>query len=231
MVLISHGLKKYTGTECRLPWRLTGLVVSIAAPLVAFINISDGYVPALILLAIGILFFTDTILGREATGFYPAGIVTAWGVWLSLERVQVDQELITFVLCVLVTIYFLAGLEAERRKLPAATLKFLTPLYYTAHFITFVILIRIYIHPLAEFLGGSAWSDTMQLWGAADQLLLALVYGMFAWGRYEERWGHLAAWLAMIGRGLIAIIYSHGHGFLACQGAIIRVLMVLAERG
>jgi len=231
MVSINYGLKKFTGNACRLPWRLTGLVVSVAAPLVAFGTVADGYIPAITLLAMGLLYFADTLASRESTGFYAAGLVTAWGVWLSLERAQIDNEIITFVLCVLVTVYFLAGLEAERRKLPAANIKFLTPLYYTAHLITFVILIRIYIHPAAEFLGGLAWSDTMQLWGAADQILLALVYGMFAWGRYEERWGHLAAWLGMIGGGFIAIVYSRGHGSLAAKGAIIAVLMVLAERG
>ena len=70
----------------------------------------------------------------------------------------------------------------------------------------------------------------MQLWGAADQLILAFIYGLFAGGRYQERWGHLAAWLGMIGGGSIAIVFSHGHGSLAAKGALIAAVMILAER-
>ncbi|NUQ83679.1 MAG: hypothetical protein HUU11_03105 [Anaerolineales bacterium] len=230
MVFVSYWLK-FTNKACRLPWRLTGLAVSVAAPIVAFINAPDGYTPAITLLAIGILYFADTLASRASAEFYPAGLVTAWGLWLILDRARVDREVITFALCLLVAVYILAGLEAERRKIPIATYKFLAPLYQTAHIIFIVILFRIYIRPLEEFAGGPEWSNAMQLWGAADQLLLALVYVVFAWGRYQERWGHVAAWLGMIGGGFIAIVYSRGHGSLAAKGALIAAAMVLAERG
>lgn len=229
MILVSHWLR-FTAKECRIPWRLTGLIISVVSPIIAFANVADGYVPAISLLAVGLLYFADTLLSRDSIGFYPAGIVTSWGLWLLLEQAQVSKEINTFVLCLLVAIYFLAGLEAERRRIPVATFKFLSPLYNTGHLLALVMLMRIYIHPLDELLGGPEWTDAMQLWGAADQLILAGVYGSFAWGRYQERWGHIAAWLAMIGGGFIAIIFSRGHGSLAAKGALIAAVMILAER-
>lgn len=229
MVFVSHWLK-FTAKECRVPWRLTGLIVSAVAPVVAFANVRDGYVPAISLLAIGFLYFADTLLSQDSIEFYPAGMVTAWGAWLFLKQAQVNNEIITFAVCLLAAIYFLAALEAERRRIRVATFAFLSPLYNTAHLLTLVILVRIYINPLDEFLGGSEWTDTMQLWGAADQLILAIVYGLFAWGRYQERWGHLAAWLGMIGGGFIAIVFSHGHGSLSAKGALIAAAMILSER-
>lgn len=231
MVFISHWLKKFTANDCRIPWRLTGIIVSVAAPMVAFADVPDGYIPAISLLAIGLLYFADTLASREALGFYPAGLVTTWGLWLILTQAKVDKEVITFALCLLVAIYFLPGLEAERRRLSLGNYRFLSHLYNTAHLLAFVILIRVYINPINEFLGGPEWTDTVQLWGAADQLLLGVVYGLYAWGRYQEFWGHIAAWLGMIGGGFIAIIYSRGHGSLAAKGAIIAVIMILAERG
>lgn len=230
MVLLSHRLNS-VAKEFRLPWRLTGLTVSIVAPMVAFANASDGYVPSITLLAIGLLYFTDTLLSREALGFYPAGLVTAWGLWHILDHAKVDNEVITFALTLLVAVYFLAGLEAERRKLSDGKYNFLAPLYHTAHVLSLVVLARIYLNPLQGFFTGDEWTDTQQLWGAADQLLLGIVYGLFAWGRYQEFWGHIAAWLGMAGGGFIAIVYSRGHGSLAAKGALIAVIMVLAERG
>ena len=54
----------------------------------------------------------------------------------------------------------------------------------------------------------------MQLWGAADLILLAGVYALFAWGRYQERWAHIAAWLGFGSGGLIAIVYSQRTWFV-----------------
>jgi hypothetical protein len=86
MVFMSHWLKRFTTIDCRFPWRLTGLVVSVVAPIVAFANVPEGYVPAISLLAIGLMYFADTLGTRNALGFYPAGLVTAWGLWLILKR-------------------------------------------------------------------------------------------------------------------------------------------------
>lgn len=230
MVILSHRLNAVS-KECRLAWRVTGLAVSAVAPLVAFINAPDGYTLAITLLAVGLLCFVDTLASRERSGFYPAGLVTAWGIWLMLVRAQVNREIITFVLCVLVLVYFLAGLEAERRKSAYGSPAFLAPLYHTGQIIAFLALVRIYMRPLDELLGGGPWTDPMRLWGSADHFLLAIAYLSFAWGRNQEGWGHIAAWLAMIGGGFIAIVYSRGHGSLATKGAIIAAVMVLAERG
>jgi len=230
MVLLGHRLNR-VAKEYRLPWRLTGLAVSILAPMVAFANAPNGYIPSISLLAVGLLYFIDTLLSGEAIGFYPAGLVTAWGFWLVLNQAKVDNEVITFALSLIVGVYFLAGLETERRKLPVGKYNFLAPLYHTAHILSIVVLARIYLNPLAGFFTGDVWTDTQHLWGAADQLLLGVVYGLFAWGRYQESWAHIAAWLGMIGGGFIAITYSRGHGSLAAKGAIIAAVMVLAERG
>ncbi|MBK9926682.1 MAG: hypothetical protein IPP66_15515 [Anaerolineales bacterium] len=230
MVLLSHRLNS-VAREFYLPWRLTGLTVSVVALMIAFANASDGYVLPITLLAAGVLYFTDTLLSQERLGFYPAGLVTAWGLWHILDHAEVNNEVITFALCFLVAIYFIAGLEAERRKLSFGRYDFLAPLYHTAHLIALIVLARIYFNFLLDIIGAEEWTDTQQLWGAADQLLLGVIYGIFAWGRYQEFWGHIAAWLGMAGGGFIAIIYSRGHGSLAAKGAIIAVLMVFVERG
>ena len=229
MVLVSHWLR-FIASECRVPWHTIGLGVSVLAPTIAFANVPEGHVPAITLLAIGFLYFVDTLLSGDSTGFYPAGFVTAWGLWLLLKRAQMDNEIITFALCLLVAAYFLAGLNAERGRHGIATFRFLAPLYQTAHLLSIVILARIYVQPLNELFGGEEWTGAMQLWGAADQLLLAIIYGLFSWGRYQERWGHIAAWLAMLGGGFVAIGFSEGHGSLAAKGALIAAVMVLAER-
>jgi hypothetical protein len=229
MVFVSHWLK-FTEKDCRIPWRLTGLVVSVVAATVAFLTTANGYIPAITLTAIGILYFADTLASQERTGFYPAGMVTAWGIWLLFKSAQLDNEAITFVLCILVAIYILAGLEAERRKYPFATLKFLSPLYHTSHLLTIIVLARMYIHPIDQFLGGAEWTVAMQLWGAADHLLLAIVYGLFAWARYQEVWAYITIWLVMIGGGFIAIGFSRGQGASAAMGAFLALMVVLAER-
>ncbi|MFZ5884376.1 MAG: SCO7613 C-terminal domain-containing membrane protein [Chloroflexota bacterium] len=230
MVLLSHRLGKARAAY-PLPWRLTGLTVSIAAPIVAYANVQAGYVPSATLLAVGILYFVNAVLSRGEIGFYPAGLVTAAGLWQVLGEAGAETEVRAFALCVLTAVYFLAGLEAERRKLPGASYAFLAPLYNTAHFLAFVLVARIYLLPLEEFIGASEWTKAEQLWSAGGQLLFGVTYGLFAWRRYQEFWGHIAAWLGMLGGGFVAAAYSQGHGSLAAKGAIIASLMVLAERG
>jgi hypothetical protein len=230
MVLLSHRLGKVRA-EYPLPWRLTGLTVSIAAPMVAYANVQEGYVPSVCLLAVGVLYFVNAVLSRGGIGFYPGGLVTAAGVWQILSEAGAETEVKAFALCLLTAAYFLAGLEAERRKAPGARYNFLAPLYHTAHFLAFVLVVRIYLLPLEEFIGASEWTKAEQLWGAGSQLLFGVTYGLFAWRRYQEFWGHIAAWLGMLGGGLVAAAYSQGHGSLAAKGAIIASIMVLAERG
>ena len=229
MVFVSHWLK-FAGKDCRIPWRLTGLVVSVVAAVVAFLAAAGGYTPGIALIAIGILFFFDTLASQDRTGFYPAGLTTALGIWLVLKHAQIDNEVITLVLSLLVAIYMLAGLETERRKYPFATLKFLSPLYHTAHLLAVVVLARIYMHPINDFFGSAEWTVPVQLWGAADQLILAIVYGLFAWARYQEAWGYITIWLVMLGGGFIAIGFGRGQGASAAMGALLTLMVVLAER-
>ena len=59
-----------------------------------------------------------------------------------LDKAGWDAEAITFSLCLLIVVYFLAGLEAERRRIGYATPKFLSPLYITAHLLTLFVLAR-----------------------------------------------------------------------------------------
>lgn len=229
MVLISHWLGKAQGAY-RLPWRLSGLTVSLAAPVLAYTRLESGYIPALCLLAVGLLYFVNAVLSWAGVGFYPAALVTAAGLWQILAQAGAETEVKAFALCALTAVYFLAGLEAERRKLPGATDDFLAPLYHTAHVLAFALVARIYLQPMEEALGFSEWTKAEQLWGAGSQLLFGVVYGLFAWRRYREFWGHVAAWLGMLAGGFAALAYSQGHGSLAAKGALIAAAMVLAER-
>src|SRR5262249_1491386 len=106
MVLVSYWLK-FAANDCRRPWRLIGLIVSVTAPLIASLTVSDGYTPGITLVAVGILYFVDTLASRQSTGFYPAGLTTAWGLWLILNHAQIDHEVITLALSFLVAIYIL----------------------------------------------------------------------------------------------------------------------------
>ena len=215
----------------RRPWRITGLLVSIAAPITAFVVVPQGYTVAVTLLAVGLLYFADALVSKESIELFPGGLVTGWGLMVSLERWSVNYDVATFILCLLVAVYMMAGLEAERKKAPLGNPNFLGPLYITVHILAFLALVRVYAHAFDDFIFGVLWTDEMQLWGAATQLLLGILYGLFAWGRFQERWGHLAAWLGAAGGGFIAIVYSRGHGSLAAKGALIAAVFVLAERG
>lgn len=212
------------------PWILTALITSVVAPILAFQVDDLGLAPALTLLAAGLLYLADAFISRRAAMQIPGGLVTAWGFTLLLNRLNVFPDAIIFSVAALVSLYFLTGLWLERRKSKIYTAQFLSPLYLTAHLLTFLLLIGVYSPPLNSFFGGDAWTDAMKAWGSATQLLLGVVYGLFAWGRYQERWGHVAAWLGAAGGGFIAIAFSRGHGSSAAKGALVAVAYVLAER-
>ena len=230
MVFASHWLR-FAERACRVPWREVGLTVSVVAVISAFYVAPHGYTPTITLLIIGLLYFADAVSSLQSVEFYPAGLVTAWGLMALLDKAGWDSEAVTFSLCLLIVVYFLAGLEAERRKVAYATPKFLSPLYITAHLLTLFVLARLALNPLADLFRLGKWTDVMQLWGAADLVILAGIYALFAWGRYQERWAHVAAWLGLGGGGLIAIVYSSGQGSLAAKGAVIASLFIFAERG
>ncbi len=224
MVFVNHWLR-FTPSGCRLPWRLVGLVVSVSAPLTASLLDSRGYVIAITLLAAGLLYFADTLVSRQRWEFYPAGLVTACGLLYWLNVADVESEFLALALCVLVMLYFLSGLLAERYRLVKSA--FLVPLYHSAHLLTFGVLAYIYLSWLSSFPNST---DRYQLVTGLAQLLLAFSYALFAWGRYQEIWAFLAVWLAAGGGGLIVLVYSQGQGSLAAKGALIVVVLILAER-
>lgn len=230
MVALSYRLARADATY-RLPWYVTGLLVSIAAPLTAFAIIPSGYTPSLALLVVGLLYFADAITNRQSLELAPAGLITAWGYTLLLDRLNVFFDVSSLALSLLVAVYILAGLQAERQKSAIFTHRFLSPLYLTAHVLGLVILWRIYLRPFNELFFNSSWTEEMQRWGAASQLLLAITYGLYAWSTYKERWGHIALWLGVAGGGFLVIVYSQGHGSSAAAVAMMAIVLVLIERG
>ncbi|MFQ5614088.1 MAG: SCO7613 C-terminal domain-containing membrane protein, partial [Anaerolineae bacterium] len=72
--------------------------------------------------------------------------------------------------------------------------------------------------------------DAAKLWAAGSQLLLGAVYGLVAWDRRQERWGHASAWLGVLGAGLIAVVFSSGRGSSAAKAAGLAAAYVFAER-
>ncbi len=246
----------------RQPWRLIGGLVSVAAPIAAFVIAPAGFTPALTLLVIGLLYLADALTGRYPAELFIAGLVIAWGYLLFLDRLRLSFEAANLALALLIAVYILTSLWTERRvhqvrrlegsqvkglqvkssniqpsNLQPATLQpatrlhaLLQPLYLAAHLLTFYLLGRIYSQPFNHLFFDLPWTDEMLIWAAAAQLLLALVYGLYAWGTYLERWGHLAAWLGAAGGGFIALAYSTGRGSSAAKAALIAVAYVLAER-
>ncbi len=191
---------------------------------------AQGFTPALTLLSTGILAFADAVTQRQSVELAPAGLVTAAGLLVLLDRLHVSYDAATLALGLLVAVYVLAGLETERRRLAAFPHRFLMPLYLTAHALTLFALGRIYARPFADLVDAYVWTDTMKLWGAATQLVLGVLYGLYTWGTYKERWGHVAAWLGTAAGGFIFIVYSQGRGSSATKVALMVVVFVLAER-
>jgi hypothetical protein len=229
MVALSYRLKR-ADRVYRWPWYLTGWATSAAAVVVALAVDAPGLGPALTLLSMGVLAFADAVTMRQSLELSPAGLVTAAGLLVLLDRLHISPSAATFGVSLLIALYILAGLEAERRRLVAFPHRFLVPLYLTAHALALYVLGRVYARPLAALADAHAWTDAMKLWGAAAQLALGVLYGLYAWGTYKERWGHVAAWLGTAAGGFIFIVYSRGRGSSAAKAALLVVAFVLAER-
>lgn len=229
MVATSHWLR-FTSDGCRRPWRWVGLIVSVVSIPIAFSIAGEGFTPSIVILSAGLLYFADALASRKSLELYPAALVTAWGLDQLLEHVHVDNDLLTFAFCLLSGVYLLCGLWAERRKLSLGTPQFLAPLYHSAHILAIIALARIYFAPLNEAFHGPAWTDQMQLWGATDQLLLAVFYVCHAWGRYSRIWAFISIWLVAAGAGFLILMYSSGQGSLAAKAALIVTALILAER-
>jgi hypothetical protein len=135
LVFLSYRLGQ-TQQIYRWPWYLTGLCVSILAPVIAFNLTPNTFTPALTLLLAGLLYFADTINNRQRWQFVPAGLVTAWGYSLLLDKLSFSFDALSFGLSVLIAIYLLTGLWSERQKSLKLNHDFLTPIYLTTHVLT-----------------------------------------------------------------------------------------------
>lgn len=222
----------------RRAWYLPGLLVSIAAPVAAFVLAPHGFTPALVLLLVGLLYLSDALGQHQSLEMAAGGALLAWGYGLLLDRSGLSFDAVSTALAGLVAAYLGGGLVLERLRTlsdrtettPGFSNRFFSPFYLVTHILSFLILGRVYIQPLVWLFSGTIWTDEMRLWGAASQVLLAVVYGLYAWVTYQERWGHLAAWLVAGAGGFITITYSHGHGSSAVHVALLAVVFVLAER-
>jgi len=230
MVALSYRLARIA-RGYRWPWYLVGGLVSVVSVVAAFVLAPSGFTPAICLVLIGLLYLADAFTSRQPWELAPGGAVTAWGAMLLLDKLRVRFDALTFALAAFVAIYFAIGLWHERRRLPDLTHRFFVPLYLTSHVLAVIALARVYIQPLNELLFEVEWTDAMRLWEAASQLLLGIVYVLFAWSTYEELWAYIAAWLMAAGGGFVAIIYSTGRGSLAARGAVGVIGYILAERG
>lgn len=236
MIALGHRLARVDASYL-LPWRLAGLLVSVAAPVAARVLLPHGFTLATCLLSAGLLYFADAIggrhaiSGRQAIEMAPAAGATAWGMMLFLDRLGVSFDVASLSLGLLVALYLAAGLWTERQRSRVFTHQFLAPLYLAAHALTLIVLWRVYSRLFARVFLDAPWTDEMRLWGALAQLVLGIVYGLYAWGRYEERWGHAAAWLGTASGGFLLTIYSHGRGSSAAKAALMAISFVLAERG
>lgn len=225
--------------QYRRAWYLPGLVVSVTAPVVAFILAPDGLTPGLTLVLAGLLYLLDALAQRHSWQMAAGGALLAWGYGLLLDRLGLSFDAVSMALAGLVAVYLGGGLLLERQRASADleepelrfSSRFFSPFYLVTHTISLLVLGRIYIQPLAWLFSNTAWTDEMRLWGAAGQVLLAVVYGSYAWATYQERWGHLAVWLSAAAGGFITITYSRGHGSSAAHAALMAVVFVLAERG
>ncbi len=230
MILLSYRLTRLDAAY-RLPWHLMGGFVSVIVLLVASTFTPDGFTPAISILAIGLLYFTDAFNQHKSRELIPAGLVTAWGYLTLLNQLHVSFDAATFALSLLIALFILGGLWAKtRHALFTAQPSFLNPLYFTAHLLMLFTLIRIYIHPLNHILINSPWTDRMRDWGAMTQLLLSVVYLIYAWHASKARWTHLATWLITASGGFIAITYSSGRGSSAAGAALLAMAFVLIER-
>jgi hypothetical protein len=229
MVSLSYRLSR-VDPAYRWPWYIGGLLVYGTAILAAFTLGTDSLAAGLTLLAVGLLLFLDALSNRQSVELAPAGLLTAWGIVALLTRLQVPSEIVGFCLGILIAIYFLAGLWAEGRSTVVSRSRFCAPLYLTAHVLTAILLVRLYLPAVTRILVAEAWSDPARLWAAAGQILLALVYGLYAWRPRREKWAYFATFLAAAGGSFGLITFSTGTGSVTAELAWLAIAFVFAER-
>jgi hypothetical protein len=224
MVALGHGLGSLERSY-RRPWRWMGLIVSVVAPIAADLIEYRSFTPGMCLLLAGLLYFADAFAAQRPRGLVPAGLVTAWGAMLLLDRAGVRSDPRSFILAFVAAAYVCIGLWRELKKTTSHT--FLLPLYRTAHFLAGLALLQVYLRVVDAY----DWTDEMRLWAAAVHILLGAVYGLYAWGAYARGWAHASIWLLATGGGLVILAYSSGQGRSAALATLIAMALVLAERG
>ncbi|HRV95947.1 MAG TPA: hypothetical protein P5526_27585, partial [Anaerolineae bacterium] len=216
----------------RRPWYLTGMLVSVVAPVTAFVTVPVGFAPALTLISSGLLYFTDAAISHRSKLLVAGGLVTAWGYLALLYHLSLPTGALNLGLALLIGFYIALGFWIERKRSPIYNSQFLVPLYLTSYFLTLILLGRIYLPILFnQILLSLPWTTTIGLWGAASQILLAAVYGLRASHTRRESWAHIAIWLFTFGSSFIAITYSSGSGASVVSVAVLATIFVLLERG
>ncbi len=231
MVLLSYRLSRLNQAY-RAPWHLMGILVSLGALTITWQSTSD-FTLSVIFLMIGLLYFTDALTQKHSRELMPAGLITAWGYVVLLKELHFSlhfsYDAIPFALSLLIACYI--NLEFGLSVFPQPKIKNLKsninfhPLYLTAHVLTMFTLGQIYMSILFDF-----WTDEMRAWGAATQLVLSVVYMIYAWHTSRSHWAHLATWLLAASGGFVAIIFSSGHGASAAESALLAMAYVLTER-
>lgn len=236
LVLLARRLKPVVRAY-HWPWYLAGLGLSALAALVA---LPRGWVPdraflGAVLISAGALYLAVAWLFGQRWWLVAGGLTLPLGSNLLLDRLGLAFDPRGTALALLPAAYLLGGVffrwRARRRGQPTAPVQtFFLPLHLAAHLLTLVVLWWAYVRVFDRLFFDVPWSDEAKLWAAGGQLLLGAVYALVAWDRQEERWGHVAAWLGVLGGGLLALAFSTGSGISAALAALLAIVYVLAER-
>ena len=210
-----------------LPWYLVAYSCSLAGPALAFYA-NDQVLWAVTLLLASALYFSSALTFRARWWLVPAGLALPLGLLILLDAWAIPWSQQSTVLAGVAAAYLLGGIGLERGRQRARD--FLAPLYAVAHLVAVSALAWGLAPAVDALLGNLSWSDPARLWAACGQLVLALVYTLFAWFHARERWAHVAAWLGVLAAGLIATVLSQGRGSSAFYAALLAAVYVLAER-
>lgn len=205
------------------PWHSAAHAANVVAIALSLIYYQQHWTALIVLLGACFYFASARLLyqGRWlALGGWLFPIGWALGLdWLGLSRDLWGVMTALVVLGYVVVARFLERYRGVRRA-------FLLPLYNIAQVVAVLVFAGI-----LGLAGHPEHTDATLLWGAVGQVLLGIAFGLVAWFFGDQRQGHVAAWLGVVGGGLAAIAYSQGRGSSAAKAALLAVLYVLAERG
>ncbi|MBU0495992.1 MAG: hypothetical protein KKB13_29420, partial [Chloroflexi bacterium] len=216
-----------------LPWYVTGYTVSVVALIAGWAGYAgDRLVLALAFLLVSGLYFASAWRFKQRWWLTPAGLTLPVAWLLTLAHTETYADLspaqVGAMLALVPAAYLLVGalLVSARRVEP----RFMLPLNVVAHGLAVLAVLWGLVPLWYRLFYGLEWSDPDRLWAAGGQLLLVAVYAVDAWSFRLERWGHVAVWLAVSAGGIVATVYSEGHGSSAAKAALAACALVLAER-